>query len=140
MNYTLDTNIITALLKNDERIKTKLQQLIFSGNDIFINAISFFEIKRGLLAANAATQLKYFEELCENFPLLLFDDREIFDRACDIYVDLKKRGQLIGDERTGDADILIAALALTHDLILVTDNIRHFQRIKNLIVENWLKP
>jgi tRNA(fMet)-specific endonuclease VapC len=47
-------------------------------------------------------------------------------------VELRRRG-----EPLEDADILIAATALTHDLILVTDNEQHFQRIAELKVENW---
>jgi tRNA(fMet)-specific endonuclease VapC len=36
------------------------------------------------------------------------------------------------------ADLRIAAVALAQDLILVTGNVRHFQRVPNLRVENWL--
>ena len=37
------------------------------------------------------------------------------------------------------ADILIAASAMVHGLGVVTNNERHFQRISDLHVENWLK-
>ena len=53
-------------------------------------------------------------------------------RAAEIYVDLKQKGRLISD-----ADILIAATALTHDLILVTNNTAHFQRVPGLQVQSW---
>ena len=36
-------------------------------------------------------------------------------------------------------DLLIAATALSGNYILVTDNIKHFQRITNLRLENWIK-
>jgi len=42
-------------------------------------------------------------------------------------------------KRVDDADLLIAAIALEHDAILVTNNTRHFERIPGLSVENWLK-
>ncbi len=38
----------------------------------------------------------------------------------------------------GDADVRIAAIALVHGLIMVTGNVRHFQRVPGLAVENWL--
>jgi tRNA(fMet)-specific endonuclease VapC len=38
-----------------------------------------------------------------------------------------------------DADILIAATAMKHGMVVVTDNTQHFKRIKGLKVENWLK-
>ena len=55
--------------------------------------------------------------------------------AGDILADLKKRGQSIGIE-----DVLIGSTALSHNLIMVTANIRHFSKIKRLKVENWIVP
>jgi len=37
-------------------------------------------------------------------------------------------------------DLVIAAIALSRDLTLVTGNVRHFERIPGLRVENWLEP
>lgn len=45
---------------------------------------------------------------------------------------LRERG-----ERIGDFDVLIAATALADSLPLVTDNVRHFQRIEGLVVESY---
>jgi predicted nucleic acid-binding protein len=59
----------------------------------------------------------------------------IIDLGAEIYANLYRQGQLIDD-----ADILIAATALVHDYRLVTDNVRHFARIPNLVVENWSTP
>lgn len=56
MTYVLDTNILTPILKEDERnerIKQKVQKLTLEGKVILINGISYYEIKRGLLAVNA---------------------------------------------------------------------------------------
>ena len=61
-------------------------------------------------------------------------DREIIDKASEIYAELKRRGELIED-----ADILIAASCLIKGMVLVTDNEGHFRRIENLEVENWLR-
>lgn len=47
---------------------------------------------------------------------------------------MKKQGNLIED-----ADILMASIAIVEDLALVTNNISHFQRIKDLEIENWLE-
>jgi tRNA(fMet)-specific endonuclease VapC len=51
-----------------------------------------------------------------------------------IKADLRKQGKLIED-----MDIFIAAIARTNDLVLVTDNERHFFRVEGLKLENWLK-
>lgn len=53
-------------------------------------------------------------------------------RAAAIYADLQQRGELISD-----ADILIAATALEHGLVIATGNVTHFGRIPGLQVVNW---
>lgn len=60
-----------------------------------------------------------------------------FDRACAehyarLRADLERRGYVIGDR-----DMMIAATALAHDLVLVTDNDSEFSGILGLRVENW---
>ncbi len=133
MRYVLDTNIITAILKGNERVKQKAQKLILQGKEIFINGISYYEIKRGLLYANAQAQLKKFEMPCKQFGLILPDTQNIFDTASDIYADLRRKGQFIGD-----ADILIASIALCKNFILISDD-TDFNRVKDLKIENWLR-
>ena len=133
MNYILDTNIITAYMRDDEKIRMKLKEIVIYGKKVFISGMSYYEIKRGLLAKKATKQLNIFNELCRKIRILFLDNQEIFDRASEIYADLKQRGELISD-----ADILIAATALARDLILVSDD-SDFLRIKDVTVENWLK-
>jgi len=132
VNYILDTNIITALLKSNVRVKEKIVKVLIEGNDIFINGISYYEIKRGLLAINAKKKLKLFENFCNKFGLLLLDSKFIFDEASKIYANLKNRGELIKD-----ADILIASITKNKKCVLVTDD-SDFDRISNIIVENWI--
>ena len=133
MNYVLDTNIITAIMKGNDKIKRKLQMVIFQESEVFISGISYYEIKRGLLASHATRKLKIFNEICKRFKILLLDSKYIFDKASEIYATLKEKGKLISD-----ADILIAAMALTQNLVLVSDD-TDFQRIENLSLEDWLE-
>jgi tRNA(fMet)-specific endonuclease VapC len=60
-------------------------------------------------------------------------DQAGLDRAAELYAELRARGQLIED-----ADLLIAAMALVHEMTLVTHNTAHFVRIMGLQVEDWL--
>jgi tRNA(fMet)-specific endonuclease VapC len=132
MSYVLDTNIITAILKGNNDVKTKAEDAILQGENIFINAISYYEIKRGLLAADATSQLKKFELLCNEFGLVLPDTQRIFDMAAEIYKSLQQKGELIED-----ADILIASIVSFLGFTLVSND-SHFNRIQGLIIENWL--
>jgi len=54
--------------------------------------------------------------------------------AGDILANMRKTGQSIGID-----DVLIASSAITNKCIMVTANTRHFSRINNLVVENWLE-
>jgi tRNA(fMet)-specific endonuclease VapC len=61
-------------------------------------------------------------------------DKNILDIASGIKTQLEKRGITIGDN-----DILIAAYCLKHNLILITNNTKHFENIEGLATENWTK-
>jgi tRNA(fMet)-specific endonuclease VapC len=80
---------------------------------------------------NATAQLQFFTLFCSKNEVLELNDN-IIEKAADIYADLYKRGQIIGD-----ADILIAATALENGLAVVTNNESHFNRITGLQVLNW---
>ena len=140
MIYVLDTNIITALMKNDKKVWEKLDEKIFRGENVFMNGISYYEIKRGLLAvrtdkkkSNKSKKENIFDWLCKKIGILFLDDQEIFDTASKIYARLKQEGNLIPD-----ADILIAALVISRNMILVSDD-SDFSRIEYMDVVNWLE-
>ncbi|HDH86962.1 MAG TPA: type II toxin-antitoxin system VapC family toxin [Desulfobacteraceae bacterium] len=133
MRYIIDTNIITAIMKNNEKVKRRAQEAILTGDDVFINGISYYEIKRGLLAKDARKQLLFFDKLCKEYGLILLDNQSIFDRAAEIYAELQRKGELIED-----ADILIASIADTRNFTLVSDD-SDFDKVQGLKVENWLR-
>lgn len=132
MTYVLDTNIITAILKGNKTVENMVLKCQLKGEKIYINGISYYEIKRGLLAINANAKLNKFEMLCKKFGLLLLDTEDIFDRAAEIYANLRQRGQCIED-----ADILIASIVSIRNFNLVSDD-TDFDRIQGLKIENWL--
>lgn len=133
MGYLLDTNIVTAILKKNEKIRKKLEEVAFRGEEVFISAITYYEIKRGLLATNATRQLSNFNKLCQEYQVLLLDDIAIIERSAEIHADLKRRGRPIQD-----ADILIAATAIARGLILISDD-SDLLRVQGIAVENWLR-
>jgi tRNA(fMet)-specific endonuclease VapC len=53
--------------------------------------------------------------------------KETVVKAAEIYAYLKKQGNLIED-----ADILMASIAIVEDLVLITNNIKHFERYRGL--------
>ena len=132
MAYLLDTNIVTAILKRNENINNKLKEVSRQGEEIFISCITYYEIKRGLLYANATRQLSDLNQLIQSYNILWLDSIEIIERACEIHANLKLRGRPIQD-----ADILIVATAITRELILVSND-SDMLRVPGVTVENWM--
>ncbi|MBE9055771.1 MULTISPECIES: type II toxin-antitoxin system VapC family toxin [Sphaerospermopsis] len=132
MAYLLDTNIVTAIIKRNPKITTKLEIATRHQQKLFISGMTYYEIQRGLLAINATRKLIDFEKLSHEYTILLLDDMAIFKKASEIYADLKQRGLPIQD-----ADIFIAATAIIHDLTLVSHD-SDLSRITGLKLENWL--
>ena len=95
--------------------------------------ITRYEILRGLKAKNAVKQLATFDLFCQNSEILPVTEA-IINHASDVYANLYQRGQLISD-----ADLLIAATAINHDLVLSTNNENHFSRVCSLRIDNWSK-
>ena len=131
MTYMLDTNICIYAIKNKpEGVLEKLRENIDLG--ICISAITLAELEHGMAKSmypekNAMALLKV---------LSLINVRDFDDRAAIEYgkicAHLQKRGTPIGT-----MDMLIAAHAISEDLILVTNNLREFQRVPGLRLENW---
>ncbi|HKP12114.1 MAG TPA: type II toxin-antitoxin system VapC family toxin [Blastocatellia bacterium] len=128
----LDTDILSALMRKNPAVHAQARAYLSTHRLFTFSVITRYEILRGLKAKDAHKQAGVFERFCARNRILPVTD-EIIDRAADLYADLYKRGQLIGD-----ADILIAATALTHGLGVVTNNEAHFNRITGLGVGNWI--
>ncbi|HYW18783.1 MAG TPA: type II toxin-antitoxin system VapC family toxin [Nodularia sp. (in: cyanobacteria)] len=133
MGYLLDTNIVTAIIKQNEKVTTKLASLNRQNQGVFISAITYYEIQRGLLAIKASRKLIDFEKFCDEYQVLLLNDMAIFEKAAKIHADLKIRGLPIQD-----ADVFIAATAIINNLILVSHD-SDLLRIPDLKLEDWLQ-
>jgi tRNA(fMet)-specific endonuclease VapC len=132
VTYLLDTNIVSYILKGNVALERKLQEATSVGEEIFISCITYYEIKRGLLAVNAVRQLGGFDIFFRKYEVLFLDDIDIIEEACKIHADLKIKGTPIQD-----ADVLIAATAITRGLVLVSND-SDLSRVDGLILENWL--
>lgn len=129
----LDTDILSAVMRRERMAVAQSRDYLTVHPQFAISIITRYEILRGLSAKRATTQLSGFEALCASMQILPLTDAVIV-RAANIYADLYRSGQLIGD-----ADILIAATAMEYGFVLVTNNEKHHSRIAGLTIENWLR-
>jgi tRNA(fMet)-specific endonuclease VapC len=131
MGYLLDTCVISDFVKGEESTLKVLKSNIPS--NIFISSLTVMEVKYGL-AINLQRAIKIqslIETLLGTITILPFGVEEA-EQAAKIRSILKIAGTPIGAY-----DVLIAATALTQNHILVTSNVREFQRVPNLQIENW---
>ena len=133
MHYLLDTNICIYLIK--KRPPEALAQFKrHSPLDVAISTITLFELEYG---AQKSQQIQHTQDALARFilPLTLLDiDCRAAADAAAIRANLEKKGTPIGPY-----DLLIAGLARSQDLTLVTNNTKEFERIDNLRLENWVQ-
>ncbi len=129
--YLLDTNILSALIKDPQGSAT--QRIKAAGNDkIFTSIIVASELQFGIKKRNSKQLTQRVEALLETINILDFKS------PADIYYgEIRNYLQTEGTP-IGPNDLLIAAHALAENLIMVTDNLNEFKRVANLRVENWL--
>lgn len=124
--YLLDTNICVALLRGNRTIADKLIEL--GEGRCSLSVITVYELMFGAYYSMHETrEIVKVKQFVERFGIVSLLD------AAEVYAKEKTRLRRMGI-MIDEFDLLIAATALQGDYILVTDNLRHFQRI-----ENWIE-
>lgn len=129
--YTLDTNVISALIASNTSVLTRWKEVRLEGGDVKLNALSYFEVRRGLVLPRFARKFAAFQRLVQLHDPLASDIRAL-DVAARIYQDLRRQGTPLED-----ADILIAGISIANNATLVTRNLKHFARVEGLKLETW---
>jgi tRNA(fMet)-specific endonuclease VapC len=127
----LDTDTCIEILRGNARVLERRSAVMDDTATTWINAAELF-----FGAARSASPERN-RELVSSFlgtlPIVPFDRP-----AAEQFGQLKA-GLLARGEGLADADLLIAAAALTHRAVLVTGNRRHVDRIDGLVVEDWIR-
>jgi len=134
--YLLDTDILSNLVKRVPSTALIAKLASVPPEQQFTSSITLGELVYGAhrLQAGAGLLLERLDRtLPPNLPVLPFDFAAA-RRYGEVRAELEHRGTPLGD-----ADLRIGAIALARGLTVVTGNVRHFQRIPRLTVENWLE-
>jgi len=132
--YALDSDIISAVLKQNSDIIARYYQETEKLNKFIIPPIVFYEVERGLLSKNLLTRKRLFIKFCEKVKIGEFT-YEVWQKAAQIYSTLSRQGKPIGNKF--DGDVFIAAYCIINDFTLVTNNKNHFSRIDGLKYVIW---
>jgi len=132
----LDTDVYSEILRSKNPRSIERSDIYRAQFDRFtLSAATIFELVTGLQRLKRAVRLEALQNALNAEEILPIDmDAAIL--AGRIHGDLVRTGQTIGR-----VDPLIAAVAIQHDLTLITGNLQHFQRIIDLgyllRVDDW---
>lgn len=133
LRYVLDTDTCIYLLNGDETVKSRLADVGVRAVSVAIPTLGelyFGAYYSSHVEANLARVRRFF---APPGPMVLPTD----DAAMECFGRLK--AELRSQARpVGDLDLQIAGVAVSRGLTVVTNNTRHFERIPNLPLENWL--
>ena len=133
ITHLLDTNIISYALRPQNQALAQRLHAAMADEHVAISVVTRAEIRAGQFRLDAQDKRREaIDQMIETLPTLVWTTH-----AADIYGEahtlLMNRGQPIGI-----MDVQIAAHAMAENLILVTHNTRHFERIPGLKLEDWM--
>lgn len=129
----IDSDILSFYFKGDEKVVKNIERYLEDHDEINLSIITYYEILSGLKYKNANKQIIKFEKFISKNKLL-FLTKKSTEISAEKYDELRNKGKTIGN-----SDLLIAGVALEHNLTLVTNNEKDFKNISGLKIENWKK-
>ncbi|MEA3437611.1 MAG: type II toxin-antitoxin system VapC family toxin [Thermodesulfobacteriota bacterium] len=128
--FLLDTDTVIYSMKGKEAVKKNL--LLHFNDPIMLNTITLMELYYGAYKSQKVTsnlaKIKLLEQSLEIIHIGM-ESAEIFGM-------LKAQLEVNGI-RLDDFDLILASCALSNNLTLVTNNLKHFRRIDGLKLANW---
>jgi len=127
--YLIDTIICIYYIKGRYKLDEKFERV---GSDaLFVSEITLAELKFGVEnSTTPAKNKKVLEDFLSGVQVL-----PIYD-SLDAYAQEKARLRKQGTP-LDDFDLLIGASAVANNLVLVTNNVKHFERMEGITIENW---
>ena len=132
MKYLIDTNICIYLMNHHPpEVLARFRKM--GVGEIALSSITVSELYYGARKSKAIQQnIRRIEEFVYPFDVLAYDEDAAKEYG-KIRSYLEEQSQVIGP-----LDMLIAAHALSRNLILITNNTKEFERVKSLQIENWV--
>ncbi len=131
MTYLLDTDTLVFYLRGRADVRQKLLSIPLG--EICTSSVCVGELYYGAAKSQKRAERKAeVDQLRATLPSVSLGNAEM-ERFGNLKASLEARG-----ERLADADLMIAATALGHNLVVVTGNLRHFERVGGLQIESWI--
>ncbi len=127
----IDTDTTSYFFRNNANVVAKLEEYLQEHGFVYLSVVTYYEVLNGLYFKDAKNQLAQFEKFIKLNQVLPLTN-QIARKSAKLYAELRRKGHNIGHN-----DVLIAGTAIVNDLTLITNNVRHFSRIKELDIDNW---
>ena len=129
--YLLDTSICVFLFREHREVTQKLNAIGF--HRCFITDVVLAELRYGAFKSDyVEDNLKLIDDFVQKVQVLPFADS--IDEYAQEKVRLKNAGTPIEE-----FDLLIGVTAVAEDMIMVTENVKDFQNIQDIQIENWIE-
>jgi tRNA(fMet)-specific endonuclease VapC len=131
--YCFDTDVLSATIRREPSLPLIRRLAQVPPTDQFTTAITMGELLYGAARRDSKRLNEQVRDLLRGaLTILPFDEA-----AAAVYGPLRANLESDG-QPLAEPDLRIASIALSRDLTVVTGNTRHFTRIPDLTVENWL--
>lgn len=132
----LDTCIFSFIMREQpEAVLKRLEQAVLRRHRIVVSAITYAEMRFGCTGKKASPRhAQLVDAFCSRLDAVLAWDRAAVDATTEIRAVLAAAGTPIGSN-----DAAIAGHAIASGAILVTNNVREFERVPGLQYEDWVK-
>ena len=126
--YLLDTDICIEIIKHNERVLDKVEAV--GEENCFVTDITIAELFFGAAKSARPENFDDVEHILQSFDLKpLLPSLRLYGENKAL---LEDQGRMIGE-----FDLLIGSCAVYHDLIMVTSNLKHFDHIPHIHLEDW---
>ncbi|BES86152.1 type II toxin-antitoxin system VapC family toxin [Pectobacterium araliae] len=134
--FMLDTNICSFIMReHPAEVIEKLQQCTLRRDRIVVSAITYAEMRFGAVGKKVSPRhMQLVDAFCRRLDAVLPWDSAAVDATTKIKIALAAAGTPIGPN-----DTAIAGHAISAKAILVTNNLREFERVPELTLEDWVK-
>jgi tRNA(fMet)-specific endonuclease VapC len=133
VKYMLDTNIVIYFIKHKPPSVAHRINALGDEANLCMSFFTYAELLKGAERSSRRTLvLKQLDALTALVPVLYDTGRSICEHYAQQFLALKANGALVGAN-----DLWIACHALSHQATLVSHNLREFERIQGLRIEDW---
>ena len=130
MKYLIDTDIASYAINGNAKVLFKLKAHL---GEWEISSLTYHELVVGLMNCKNPDKELLIAEFLKDAPVAPFESADAFESGR-LAMLLRTAGKPIGD-----LDTLIAGHAVSLKTVLVTNNEKHFSKVKDLKLENWMK-